>query len=697
MPIGASRLSFLAKAAEAAAPPAQRTAKTITAINNAQIDTAQYKFGGSSLYVDGVDDYLSIPNSGSGGDFDFGSNDFTVEAWVRPASVSGVRTYVAIWSNDWNNDDRIWYFGQNGANVVFYYYTGNSNTVKTVVATTTAPLAINTWYHVAVTGDSSNFKIYVNGSLLETETRETIDPLGGSGALTIGCTSGDAFDYQGHIDEVRISNNVRYTAGFTPSTTPFVNDSNTTLLVHADGTDADTVFIDDNGDRAPSGIQAIGNAQISTAQKQFGTKSVVFDGTGDYLITSGDVGDAIADGDYTAECWIRYDTVPPSGSSYSKILDNRRATFGNFGWQLYTNATHYTVSYRGTGTTTNAVINQSATISTGTWYHLAVVKSGTTLYLYVDGTELGNVSIANTTYADCGEQLWIGCGHNGADFVDGYIDEVRVSSTARYTSGFTPSASAFTNDADTLLLLHAEEGANGTTEIFDDNGHTNVLPPPDYTVPTAAFTSDASTEFLCSWDGTNGQTSATDESSNSHTITFSGASADLSTTQAKFGTASVDINFSSTDSITFGDSGTAAWYNQDTTIECWVYYDTLTGAQAYNALPRVLGSFSNVGGGNYWSFGAKNDGSLEFTYYQGASQYVTSASGVISAGQWHHIAMVYNHSTGAIRVLCDGFVVASGTKVAGSFSNYGYIRLGNYSGTPDAYVDEIRISHTQRY
>jgi len=240
--------------------------------------------------------------------------------------------------------------------------------------------------------------------------------------------------------------------------------------------------------------------------------------------------------------------------------------------------------------------------------------------------------------------------------------------------------------------------------LVDDSGSTNpnfvVLPystPTDYTVPTAAFTSDGNTEFLCSWDGTNGQTSATDESSNSHTITFSGASADLSTTQAKFGTASVDLNFSSTDSIYFGDAGTSAWYNQDTTIECWVYYDTLTGAQASNGLPRVLGSFVTVGGGNYWSFGAKNDGSLQFFYYQGSGNYVTSATGVISAGQWHHIAMVYNHSTGAIRLLCDGFEVASGTKAAGSFSNHGYVRLGNYSGTPDAYVDEIRISHTQRY
>jgi hypothetical protein len=51
----------------------------------------------------------------------------------------------------------------------------------------------------------------------------------------------------GHMDEIRVSNSARYTTTFTPSTTPFVNDANTLLLLHMDGTDASTVFFDDNG------------------------------------------------------------------------------------------------------------------------------------------------------------------------------------------------------------------------------------------------------------------------------------------------------------------------------------------------------------------------------------------------------------------------------------------------------------------
>ena len=61
------------------------TGKTITASGNAQIDTAQYKFGGASGLFDGTNDFLYTPNHA---DFTFGTGDFTIDFWVRLAAIN---------------------------------------------------------------------------------------------------------------------------------------------------------------------------------------------------------------------------------------------------------------------------------------------------------------------------------------------------------------------------------------------------------------------------------------------------------------------------------------------------------------------------------------------------------------------------------------------------------------------------------
>jgi hypothetical protein len=244
MPLGASRLNFLSKKLEAAAPG--RTAKTLTTGGNAQIDTAQSQFGGSSMLFDGTDDYISIPTS-AGGDLDFGSNDFTIEAWIRLTDTSGVETILSNWGTAPGTvGDRTYFFGANGANLVFYFY-HSSGTINVTCAG--SGLSATTWHHVAVVGDSSNFKIYIDGTEVDSTPRQTIDTTTAEVPVSIGLSGVGVFnnfDFNGHIDELRVSNNTRYTGSFTPSGTAFTNDSNTLLLIHADGTDGSTTFVDDN-------------------------------------------------------------------------------------------------------------------------------------------------------------------------------------------------------------------------------------------------------------------------------------------------------------------------------------------------------------------------------------------------------------------------------------------------------------------
>jgi hypothetical protein len=98
--------------------------------------------------------------------------------------------------------------------------------------------------------------------------------------------------------------------------------------------------------------------------------------------------------------------------------------------------------------------------------HFAVVRSSGTTKLYVGGTE--ELSVADTNDYSADVNLIIGGIYSSSYLLNGQVDEFRISNTARYTSGFTPTTSAFTNDADTVLLIHAD-GADGSTSFTDDN------------------------------------------------------------------------------------------------------------------------------------------------------------------------------------------------------------------------------------
>ena len=99
-------------------------------------------------------------------------------------------------------------------------------------------IAINTWYHFAVCRSGSTLRIFRNGTQIYTGTNTN------NYFITTTAYVGNIFN--GYIDELRVSNSARYTANFTAPTTAFVNDANTVLLIHANGTNGSTTFTDDN-------------------------------------------------------------------------------------------------------------------------------------------------------------------------------------------------------------------------------------------------------------------------------------------------------------------------------------------------------------------------------------------------------------------------------------------------------------------
>ena len=431
----------------------QRLQKGVYAIGNAQVDTAQSKFGGASYLGDGSSDSLTVTADTA---FNFGTSDYTVECWIRSSSLAATRIIF---------DSGV---ATQGTRPVFYVTTDGKINIYTTatgaVSSAGSTITTNTWYHVALVRYSGTTTIYVDG--VSKASTGTSYNMSSTATMWIGAESpGTTNSWNGHIDEFRVSNTARYTTGFTAPTAAFVNDANTLLLLHCDGTDGITVFEDDVGVRAPIGITALGNAQVDTAQSKFGGASALFDGTGDYLsISVNQMSTVPGTGDFTWEAWGYFnntnaDMALMEGQSTGSLFIRRRSDN-----KLGIGRQNIAFDAVSTSTVGNA----------STWIHLAVVRSGSTLKMYANGSEIYSGS-NSTNYGFAGE-IQIGAS-GGTTYMNGWLDEIRVSNSARYTAGFTPSTTPFQNDSNTLLLLHMD-GTDGSTVFIDDNG---VTPDHDYT------------------------------------------------------------------------------------------------------------------------------------------------------------------------------------------------------------------------
>jgi hypothetical protein len=450
-----------------------RAPKGIIAFGNAQVDTAQSKFGGSSAQFDGTGDYLTVQNIAGGI-----TDAQTFEFWIRFADLpaSGGFRMVA------GDGSAARYLGVLNDGGTYRWEVSFSD--GQYVERFTTSLSTGVWYHIALTKSGSTLKMYQAGTTLTSavsfNTMSSEKTLFVAGTNYIGTWAPGSYFFNGHMDEIRVSNNVRYTANFTPSTTPFVNDANTLLLIHADGTDGSTVFRDDNGARAQQSIQAIGNAQIDTAQSKFGGSSALFDGTGDYLLVPYNL-DVIKWNatSYSIEYWIRVGALNktsytdegveiPNAIGYGNATQTQ--TYWSFG--PISNGSVRFMYYNGGFPT---VTTTGVTLSINTWYHLAMVHSAGTIKIYVDGTERASASVSGTPNFTVIGATPLNIGHTGTNGFSGHIDEVRASSSVRYTAGFTPSTTPFQNDANTLLLMHMD-GTDASTVFTDDNGIAPYTP-----------------------------------------------------------------------------------------------------------------------------------------------------------------------------------------------------------------------------
>jgi len=184
--------------------------KTVTAVGNAQVSTAQSKFGGASIAFDGTADYLTIPSSSG---FAFELNDFTVELWLYRSGSGQQHLYDA--RDTGVNTNRILLYLDSSSQLA-YFGDGAARILTTSVPT------LNAWVHVALCRASGNSRLFLNGVQVGATFADTINIVSPTATVAIGATSSGLTALNGYIDDLRITKGVaRYTANFTPPTAPF--------------------------------------------------------------------------------------------------------------------------------------------------------------------------------------------------------------------------------------------------------------------------------------------------------------------------------------------------------------------------------------------------------------------------------------------------------------------------------------------
>jgi YD repeat-containing protein len=211
------------------------------------------------------------------------------------------------------------------------------------------------------------------------------------------------------------------------------------LLLRGDGADGSTSVVDSSA--APKAVTVAGNARISTAQSKFGGSSLYFDGSRDYVSLPSHPSLSMGASDFTVEMWI----YKIANNANTSRLWNPDGDFVTGVYLTIAPDGNLVSAGSSNGTSFNAWNGSGVFIPNGVWKHVALVRLGGTVTLYVDGAAtVLTTTLGATALYDSGRVNVIGGQGAGADRAfNGYIDEVRITKgLARYTGAFTPPTAA---------------------------------------------------------------------------------------------------------------------------------------------------------------------------------------------------------------------------------------------------------------
>lgn len=390
---------------------------------------------GGSGYFDGSGDYLTA-GVASNWTFLHNGSDWTIQFWVYHTAtgiigVVGTTAYTAetgmsVFLNNTGNGGAV-------NNVQVYITRGDGSSYAAF--NSSAVLVPNAWNYVAITFTSSTktCAFYINGASAgsSSNTGFSYSASAPTNTLAIGRYQGSSPGGYliGYVTDVRLANSVLSSVSSAP-TTPLTAVTNTQLLTSMTNAGIpDSAMMND--------LETVGNAQVSTSVKKYGTGSLAFDGTGDWLTVLDNPMQRFQTGAFTVECWVYLTSSVSSQTIWQKgstgnggeLFTRSAGNAGKLAW--YVGATE--------------IITASTALTLNTWYHVAYVRTSTATNgatIYINGVGSGTAT-DSTNYTNNGN-VTIGSEAGGTSSMTGYIDDLRITlGYARYSANFTPPTSAF--------------------------------------------------------------------------------------------------------------------------------------------------------------------------------------------------------------------------------------------------------------
>ena len=582
---------------------------------------------------------FSLPNGewsnffdGSGDNLSIADNtaltltaDFTIECWIYPTAGGLNRLIISKWGTA---EYYIFIQANNVIGFAWGPYSASGLFGGALLLSGSNAFELNEWSHVAVVRNSNTFTLYVNGTSIDTETNSAA-VVDDSSPLTIGDYGGGGYAFAGYVSNARIVKGTAvYTTAFTPPTAPLTAIANTSLLTcqtnrfKDNSTNNFAVTVNGN-----TSVQPFSPFLPSAAyDPSVNGGSGYFDGSGDYLVTPSNaaLSDTLLASDFTIETWLYLMAAPNGGAAiWTNSISNSDGFSSSY---IYNNLSI------GTGKVgVNEFASSANVLTLNTWNHFACVRNGATVYIYVNGTQVASGAAATYLNTTATKPMTFGSSYQTSpEAITGYFSNIRVVSSAVYTSTFTPPTAPFeeSDEANTELLCNFTNAG-----IFDNTGKNNL-----------------------------------------ETV----ADAQIDTSVKKYGTGSME--FDGTGDYLQNFSSLTAMGSGDFTWECWVYFNSFG---ILGIIDSRLSAGTVTGAGLLYV-----NGSNQLIYWSNGTARVTSSA--LSTGQWYHFAVVRNSGTVALYI--DGSSV--GTAADTTNMTYPILRVGatydNYY--LNGYIDDLRIT-----